>query len=497
MSSEGPLDLAIIGGGAAGTYAAHRLRAAHPEWSISLLEASGRIGGRLLSVIPPGGGGQVAELGGMRFREGHRLVSDAVRSLGLKTRPFSTAHAQNRFYLRGMARTAGDAPEQRGRGYRLEGWERDKTPGELLMAAFERVIPGAVGLSEAELAALIPSREFNGRPLYELSLDDVFAATLSADAHRFVLDSFGYDSGIRPHNAADGIPYLLREAGPHLEDQQTPIDGMERLPRALADRFEADGGEVLLGHRLTGFHAETGDEDPVLCLQFEGRPAIMARRLILALPRMALESVATASPPMQSPEISEMLAAVEAYPAHKLYLLYERPWWREGPGSGNLDVSDLPLRKTYYLDGIEGHPGEGGLVLATYTDGVLVDPWRSLIDGRAPRLDLQPFGSSDRWDDFAPPQAMVDAAQQHLRIMHGRPEIPEPVSGAFISWDVAERGGAWHYWRAGARSWEVKPRIVQPVLGLDVYVCGEAYSTAQAWVEGALETAEVVVQRLR
>ena len=205
MSSEGPLDLAIIGGGAAGTYAAHRLRAAHPEWSISLLEASGRIGGRLLSVIPPGGGGQLAELGGMRFREGHRLVSDAVRSLGLKTRPFSTAHAQNRFYLRGMARTAGDAPEQRGRGYRLEGWERDKTPGELLMAAFERVIPGAVGLSEAELAALIPSREFNGRPLYELSLDDVFAATVSADAHRFVLDSFGYDSGIRPHNAADGI----------------------------------------------------------------------------------------------------------------------------------------------------------------------------------------------------------------------------------------------------------------------------------------------------
>jgi len=35
------------------------------------------------------------------------------------------------------------------------------------------------------------------------------------------------------------------------------------------------------------------------------------------------------------------------------------------------------------------------------------------------------------------------------------------------------------------------------VPSLDVYVCGEAYSTAQAWVEGALETAEVVVQRLR
>ena len=90
---------------------------------------------------------------------------------------------------------------------------------------------------------------------------------------------------------------------------------------------------------------------------------------------------------------------------------------------------------------------------------------------------------------------MIDAAQTHLRAMHER-QIPEPVSSAFINWDVVTRGGAWHYWKAGARSWEVKPRIVQPVPDLAVYVCGEAYSTAQAWVEGALETAEVVVQRL-
>ena len=128
-----PLDLAIAGGGVAGAYAADRLRAAHPEWSIGLFEASGRIGGRLLSLIPPGGSdGPRAELGGMRFREGHRLVSDTVRSLGLETRPFVTADPQNRFYLRGVVSTAADRPEQRGRGYRLEGWERGKSAGELL-----------------------------------------------------------------------------------------------------------------------------------------------------------------------------------------------------------------------------------------------------------------------------------------------------------------------------------------------------------------------------
>lgn len=487
--SEAPLDLAIVGGGVAGAYAAYRLRSMHPDWSISLFEASGRIGGRLFSLIPPGGGdGARAELGGMRFREGHRLVSDIVRSLGLDTRPFNTADPGNRFYLRGVASTAGDPPGSAGRGYRLEEWERGKSAGELLMASFEKVVPGSTTLGEAELAEFDPSREFNERPLYEWSLHDVFAATLSPDAHQFVLDSFGYDSGVRPHNAADGIPYLLREAGPFLENQLAPVDGMERLPRELATRFEADGGEVHLGHRLMRFDTEAGDDGrPVLRLELEGRPAVAARRLVLALPRVPLETIAAASPPMRTPEIGELLGGVEAFPAHKLYLLYDHPWWQEGGDGARLDISDLPLRKTYYL--------EGGLVLATYTDGRNVDPWREMTEGLAPALDRRPFGATDRWDDFAPPPAMIDAAQGQLRAMRGR-QIPDPVSSAFIHWDEATRGGAWHYWKAGARSWEVKSRILQPLPDLDVYVCGEAYSTSQAWVEGALETAETVVRRL-
>jgi monoamine oxidase len=494
--AEAPLDLAIVGGGVAGAYVAYRLGVAHPDWSIGVFEASARVGGRLLSLIPPGGGDEPrAELGGMRFREGHRLVSEIVRSLGLPTRPFATGDPQNRVFLRGSARMAADQPERRSAGFELGESERGKSAGELLFASFEKVVPGLATLSEAELQALIPRHEFNGRPLYQWSLDEVFAATLSPDAHRFVIDSFGYYSGIRPHNAADAIPYLLREAGPQLEDQKAPVDGMERLPRELVKRFQAGGGGVHVEHRLVGFGADGGDSQP-LRLEFDGRSAITARRLVLALPRMALERIAGASPPMQSPEIGALLGAVEAYAAHKLYLLYDHPWWRDRPGVGRLDVSDLPLRKTYYLDAVAGSPGASALLLASYTDGDDVDPWRPLAAGRAPRLDLRPFGATDRWDDYAPPPEMIEVAQAQLRELHGLAQIPEPVSAAFINWDVATRDGAWHYWKAGARSWEVKPRIIQPVPNLEVYVCGEAYSTSQAWVEGALETADMVVQRL-
>ncbi|MDQ6807130.1 MAG: hypothetical protein M3065_19710 [Actinomycetota bacterium] len=39
------------------------------------------------------------------------------------------------------------------------------------------------------------------------------------------------------------------------------------------------------------------------------------------------------------------------------------------------------------------------------------------------------------------------------------------------------------------------PSMINPVPSVPVYVCGEAYSNGQGWVEGALETAEMVLQK--
>ena len=37
--------------------------------------------------------------------------------------------------------------------------------------------------------------------------------------------------------------------------------------------------------------------------------------------------------------------------------------------------------------------------------------------------------------------------------------------------------------------------MTQPVDDFPCFVCGEAFSTNQTWVEGALETAEIVLQK--
>jgi monoamine oxidase len=92
---------------------------------------------------------------------------------------------------------------------------------------------------------------------------------------------------------------------------------------------------------------------------------------------------------------------------------------------------------------------------------------------------------------------MVDAATRQLREVHPRVDaVPEPAGSAFSHWGADPHETGWHYWRAGSRSDDVIAAARQPIDGVDLYLCGEAFSHAQGWVEGALDSARDVVDRL-
>ena len=71
-----------------------------------------------------------------------------------------------------------------------------------------------------------------------------------------------------------------------------------------------------------------------------------------------------------------------------------------------------------------------------------------------------------------------------------------PLNGGDLGDDPF--GGGWNSWNIGVKSWEVKRAIVQPAGDkIPLYICGEAYSDAQGWVEGALQTTERMLAKLR
>src|SRR6478735_2452287 len=94
------LDVAVIGAGIAGVYAAWRLRTDQspgaPQPNVQVFESSERIGGRLLSVNPPGMDDVFCELGGMRYTSAQPLVKSLIEhKLMLPTQPFSVGEPEN------------------------------------------------------------------------------------------------------------------------------------------------------------------------------------------------------------------------------------------------------------------------------------------------------------------------------------------------------------------------------------------------------------------
>ncbi len=421
----------------------------------------------------------------MRFHDGHHLVTATVDELGLATRPFQTSHADNRLFLRDHMTLASEGASPG--AYALDASEAGLPPDQLMRRAMEAAVPDAFQLSHDDWSRARRDHQFQGRPLRDFTLTDVYRAALSEEAARLLVATLGYMSGVGPHNAADGIPYLINELMA-IDDQRTPVDGMAAIPVELARRFEGTGGQVLLEHDLHHFDVLGSGKHIELELTFANGQTLRSKRLVLALPRPAVDAMAEATPLLQLPAVSALVGSTIGYPALKLYLWYDAPWWRDDGFSGRRITTDLPARKSFYLDSMYGADSVGpALMMAAFADGTDLDAWRSLPK---PGVGATAFAAHQA------PAALVAEAVGFLKKMHGLSALPEPVGSAYMHWGADPRQPAWHFWRAGVNSDDVMQRVSQPVPGVPVYVCGEAWSTAQAWVEGAFEGARAVVERL-
>lgn len=281
------------------------------------------------------------------------------------------------------------------------------------------------------------------------------------------------------------VAYAVSRARPAwsiaLFERSGRIGGRLRSIRPDGGAGRPAGGSVQMEHDLAEMTVEAGNGGAAsFRLRFAGGAAVRAARVVLAMPSPALLALAQGAPVLARPDIARLIASVEPFPASKLYLWYDRPWWRGAGFAGLPTTTERPSRKVFYFDP-ESEGSGPAVLLAEYTDGMDMAPWRALSGGTA-----GPVASP----------AIIEAARRELRLLHGRKDIPEPVGSAYADWGADPRECGWHFWRRGARSREVLPAIVRPDPALDLFLCGEAYSTSQALVEGALESAVAAVRAL-
>ncbi len=487
----------IAGGGVAGLYTAWRLvNAGHAPASIELLEAGDRVGGRLWSIQMRSDSSLPAELGGMFLNDQQPLVYGLVRQVfDLDLAPVTPA--PDFAWLRGKRFSIEQFADPDILPYQLRPDEQGLSYHALTLLAIERMAPeikqywpfNPAGSREQSLAYLRNHR-FEGRLLCDWGFWNLMARVISNEAWQALRDVVSTYTLFANWNALDAIvSIVLEQAGKWYR----LAHGYQQLPERLAAALREAGVKINLSsplHLVQRLSRRTG---PAFSLEVGVGPdarQIQADRLVLALPLMPIVKLVNRSPDLQSSPLAAQLKSIRALPACKIFLTFDQPWWRDvpdGPGKIQPDTygvshTDLPMRQCYYL-GVDEASGQG-LVMASYADGTAVDFWRALADDN---------GHAGKLESTLSRRAITEI-QSELSEMHGV-EVPPPTGGLFIDWAKAPFGGGWHNWQPGYKSWEIAPLMARPDPALPLHVCGEAFSEAQGWTEGALGSAETMLQK--
>ena len=500
------IDVAIVGGGVSGVYTGWQLLKGAPPAALQngdgplkvhLFELSERIGGRLVSLEPPEMPGMTAEIGGMRYLTNQPLVSGLIDELGLATKPFPVSGDENIYYLRGQHFRQSDFRQPGAMPYRVSWLERGKTPGKLIADAIDTLIPGAAHLTKEQWHEVQKSYQFRGRYLWELGFWNLLYEVMSSEAFKLLQDAGGYNTTMTNWNAAEALPWYLADFGPEAE-YRTIIGGMESVPLGVAERFVAAGGHLHMGWRLHGFHKRA---DGLLELQFDGQEPLLARRLVLAMPRRALELLDDDAPFLLDPAVRDLVPSVTPHPMFKIFLCYRYAWWQDAGVNNGRSVTDLPLRQIYYFGSETAGPTaynpemRDSLVMASYDDGAHVGFWAGLQEKGHSTTHFFADNGQPRWQRYACPPAMIDHAQRQLKLVHDLEYLPDPYAAAFQNWGQDPYGGAWNSWNIHVKGWEVREQMLQPLPDWPVHIIGEAYSAAQGWIEGALQTSAALLAR--
>jgi monoamine oxidase len=508
-SKKDILDVAIVGAGVSGLYTAWRLLMDNPKLSIRIYELSERIGGRLLSVQPPRMPHVFVELGGMRYTSQQYLVRALVENkLKLPTRPLYSGQPENFAYLRGKLLRQSELADNTKIPYNLRPIEQGKDPSTLMAFAIDQIVPNASSLTPEQWKDVIEHFRFEGKPLWDWGLWGLMLRTISGEAYDFIRAAGGYDTIISAWNAADKMPWNLGDFGRDVQ-YHALVNGYESLPMTIYQEVLKLKGEVVFEHRLKSFDVGSEKGENLVTMQMsnsKGIQSIQAKKLVLAMPRRSIELIEQSGVVLNpdNREVQSLLRTVTPIPLFKLAICYPYPWWEELGIKQGESITDLPIRMCYYW-GVEGDQWGASTknrnaCILVYDDGQSVDFWAGYRDRTMHELfqtDASFFDDEKHaahWRKHAAPAAMVETIHRQLMEMHGLSYLPRPYAAAYRDWGEDPYGGGANFWNIHVNSNEVLHRIVQPQAPYPVYICGEAYSTAQGWVEGALQTAEILLQ---
>jgi len=237
------------------------------------------------------------------------------------------------------------------------------------------------------------------------------------------------------------------------------VEGLDAITNGLAEKAKKAGVTLLTHHHVSDIHllgkhmyevvGEKGKKEEQVPF------AIKAKRVVVATCRCTAGSF----PSLKSLPLFKLL---DTEPLIRIYAVYPKvkgKVWFAGMGKV---ITDSPLRHVIPIN------EEKGLIMISYTDGKDCEFWSKLE-----QKDLEKKMSVEVEKVFG--------------------KVPAPLYLKMHEW-----GAGCTYWKPGKYNpVEMGELALQPMAAYpNLHLCGESYSMQQAWIEGALESAEGLLKKL-
>jgi monoamine oxidase len=432
----------IIGGGIAGLVAAYELkRQGHQP---IVLEAQGRVGGRVYTLRAPFAPGLYAEAGAMRIPRSHDLTLEYCSLFNLPMRPFVMGNPKGLVYVGGQRMTAEEAnahPERL--PFNLAPSEHGRSADDLWQTAIAELKQMVEHEGQAAWPEIV--KRYDEYSLYEFLRHKGF----SQGAIEFYAVMNFVESDL--HNSF--VEVLREELGGAYVDMQTIVGGMDALPNAFYNelqecvRFGTEVRSIEQDAEGVKLHCRVGPDR----VTFEGD------YIICTVPFSVLRPIDATF----SRDKERAIRQLNYHASTKVLLQVRDRFWEKADGIvGGATVTDLPIRRMNYPPSDEST--SRGVLLASYTWGQ----------------------DALQWGAMEPEQRVVEAIDDVKRI---HPEIKREFEvGASHAW-YSDR------WARGAFALfapEQQTTLQDAILKPEgrVYFAGEHCSLYHAWIQGALES---------
>ncbi|XP_045199216.2 L-amino-acid oxidase-like [Mercenaria mercenaria] len=487
-------DIAIIGAGISGSYAAWRLR--DKNLKIALYEYSDRIGGRCFTVQLPGIPDVNVEMGAMRFRPAdHDLVNSTVHDLGLDVVDFELGYGSSGgtlYYLRGKHMTLDELATQA--PYNLPAENRVDLD-TLHWNVFKNFTIRSQDDDEI--------KSLDGVDLYKQSRDLYNNKYLDIETVQYLMESANFISEYGTDISAIGYipvddPSL---SSPAPKAVKTVTRGFQAIPERLVEQFlqASDKHKFFRNHHLKAINKQS-DGNYVLTFQVTETKAgitteiknrspskMCAKKVLLGIPRLALEHLDWEGLRQETVQDYIKNAVTEVH-AGKMYFGYDNAWWRNLDKAASYAISMTPLRQTY--DFAVSKTTSKGVLNPSYNDGD-ARIWREAVGSG----ELVP-GIGD--NSIAMTNVSVYLARKYYAELFNitLDNVPEPNSAVMAIWDQYPTGASWYEWAPGYKWDEVESRMIKPSASDDVYITSNIFSSngRSGWIQGGMEIVEKVLK---